>query len=82
MLEQTPDKKQRFTIRRIILIIEDKCDINSFVGKGSNPQVVLFNLVIILDKTSPEMCQKRKCIQALLCLYQQTNRRGNSILII
>ena len=38
---KSPDEKQRFTIRRII---EDKCDINNFVGKGSNPQVVLFNL--------------------------------------
>ena len=47
-----PDKKQRFTIRRIILLIEDKWDMNNFVGKGSNPQVVLFNLWIILSKTS------------------------------
>ena len=35
---KSPDEKQRFTIRRIILIIEDKCDINNLVGKGSNPQ--------------------------------------------
>ena len=41
---KSPDEKQRFTIRRIILIIEDNYDINNLVGKGSNPQVVLFNL--------------------------------------
>ena len=41
-------------IRIIILIIEDKWDINNLVGKGSNPQVVLFNLWIILAKTSQE----------------------------
>ena len=40
---KSPDEKQRFTIRRIVLIIENKCDINNLVGKGSNPQVVLFN---------------------------------------
>ena len=44
MMENHQDEKQRFTIRRIILIIEDKWDINTLVGKGSNPQVVLFNL--------------------------------------
>ena len=49
---KSPDEKQRFTIRRIILIIEDKWDINNLVGKGSSPQVVLFNLWIILAKTS------------------------------
>ena len=51
---KSPDEKQRFTIRRIILIIEDKWDINNLVGNGSNPQVVLFNLWIILAKTSQE----------------------------
>ena len=34
---KTPDEKQRFTIRKLILIIEDMGDINNFVGKGSNP---------------------------------------------
>ena len=33
---KTPDDKHRFTIRRIILIIEDKLDINNLVGKGSD----------------------------------------------
>ena len=28
---KSPDEKQRFTIRRIILIIEDKWDINNFL---------------------------------------------------
>ena len=72
---KSPDEKQRFTIRRIIWIIEDKWDINNLVGKGSNPQVVLFNLWIILAKTSQESgwnVSKLQCIQALLYLYQQT----------
>ena len=49
---KTQDEKQRFTIQRIILIIEDRCDINNLVGNGSNTQVVLFNLRIRLDKAS------------------------------
>ena len=61
---------------------------NNFVGKGSNTQVVLFNLRIILKKTSQEMCPKRQCIFIIIPIStneyagRQDSRRGNSILII
>ena len=73
---KTPYVKQTFTIRKVILIIKDKWDINNFVGKWSNPQIVLFNLWIILVKPSQERVwnvSKTECTHALLYQHEQTH---------
>ena len=58
------------------MIIEDKWDINNFVGKGSNPRVVLFNFWIILAKTSQESggnMSKTEVHTGIIASIQQTN---------
>ena len=89
---KSPDEKQRFTKRIIIFIIEDKWDINNLVGEGSSPQVVLFNLLIMLVKTSQESgwnVSKTKMHTGIIMSIstneyagRHVSRRGNSIYII
>ena len=87
---KTPDERHRFTIHRIISIIEDRWAINNLVGNGSN--TVLFNLRIRLDKTSQESGRNvsKTAVHAGITMSISTNeytgkhasKRGNNILIV
>ena len=88
---KSPDEKQRFTIRRLILIIEDKRDINNFVGKGSRPQVVLLydsciislNYVVLrsddLQLTYKKSCSTIQCVSMVTEVINYYRNNGGSV---